>query len=263
MAETMQTNVDIVDPVVLELRNFFKKSLKASDEDLMRVITPEEQIELCSRLKCRVDIWRWNPVYEYQLEFKRKGRYQRWDNKLRLRMLAHSVNLKKPGVIYDENVIAKIRKTEWETQKKKCILSLNFWNRQREKAMNQSIFAFEDSSEQESMTSNASNNGNTSDLSAQEIHSMEDDAPINDNALDPASNPGPANDFDNSEGTDNINHLLNCLNTESMTIATQSEISEPHLQPSQDVLSSDYDNFNNEIPLTSTQSQHPESNYSV
>lgn len=85
---------------------------------------------MCLKHKCKVDIWRWNVVDDYRTLFTQSGRYQKWSERGRLRMLAKAVNKIKPE-IYKEEEIKQIRKEEWEYQLKENILCLNYWKRRR------------------------------------------------------------------------------------------------------------------------------------
>ncbi|GBP03310.1 Telomere-binding protein cav [Eumeta japonica] len=90
--------------------NYFIEYTKPTEEDLRRVFTNEELKELCLKTKCKIDIWRWNAVNDYRILFTQSGRFQRWSEQDRLRMLAKAVNTMKPSVLYDEEEIAKTRK---------------------------------------------------------------------------------------------------------------------------------------------------------
>lgn len=76
-------------------------------------------------------MWRWNVVQDYRRVFTKSGRYQRWSERDRLRMLAKAVNRMKPRVLYNEEEIAATREEEWGLQLKENILSLNLWQRRR------------------------------------------------------------------------------------------------------------------------------------
>ncbi|KAI8125783.1 hypothetical protein FF38_10622 [Lucilia cuprina] len=110
--------------------NHYLELSKPTKEDLKRVFTEDELKELCLKHKCRVNMWRWNVANEYRIVFTESGRYQRWSERDRLRMLAKAVNKMKPAVLYDEEEILKTRKEEWAFQLKENILSLDYWRRE-------------------------------------------------------------------------------------------------------------------------------------
>ncbi|XP_037824132.1 uncharacterized protein LOC119612398 [Lucilia sericata] len=110
--------------------NHYLELSKPTKEDLKRVFTEAELKELCLKHKCRVNMWRWNVANEYRIVFTESGRYQRWSERDRLRMLAKAVNKMKPSILYDEEEILKTRKEEWAFQLKENILSLDYWRRE-------------------------------------------------------------------------------------------------------------------------------------
>ncbi|XP_065356397.1 telomere-binding protein cav-like [Calliphora vicina] len=114
--------------------NQFIELYKPTKADFERVFSEDELKKICLKHKCRVDMWRWNVVNEYRILFTESGRYQRWSDHKRLRMLTKAVNRMKPSSLYDEHEILKTRKEEWGLQLKDNILSLNYWQRERSRS---------------------------------------------------------------------------------------------------------------------------------
>ncbi|XP_065357801.1 telomere-binding protein cav-like [Calliphora vicina] len=114
--------------------NHYLKLSTPTKADFERVFTEDELKKLCLKHKCNVNMYRWNVVNDYRIAFTKSGRYQRWPENVRLGMLAKAVNKMKPSVLYDEQEIIKTRKEEWDFQLNENILSLNYWQRKRQRS---------------------------------------------------------------------------------------------------------------------------------
>lgn len=297
--------------------SFFQKPSK---EDLARKFTDKELTKLCLKRKCRVDMWKWNLVYEYRLVFEKEGRYQKWDDRKRQKMLKKAVNSVKTTIGYTDEEIAQARKKEWEWEKKESILSLNLWeyderqenkNKRQEQGDETAFESNEDvhenllvntpqideesdeefdllslsdedydddmtslnslittqsliaekseeikQSEQETILANVSHTADF-EISANVNNEEELDLKVFE-VLTDVDIEVPANTKENNLSLENNNNHLETLfdiNTESMTIDTESLIEDnsEQLNCSLQTLSIVYNNFEAEIPITSTE----------
>ncbi|XP_065358270.1 telomere-binding protein cav-like [Calliphora vicina] len=247
-----------------EVYNHYLELSKPTKADLEKVFTDDELKKLCLKLKCRVDIWRWNVVNDYRIAFTKSGRYQKWSEPVRLGTLAKAVNKMKPSVLYDEQEIIETRKEEWEFQLKDNILSLNYWERGH-KSPKQVVTGSEDVDEDVEYDINTESMNETL-LTQSEVNLeskideellIDDDDDSEDSVKTVLYN---ENEVQSEEVVPEINNMYG-VNTMSMTIDSQmnTQSQDLHLLQSQDVIPATYDNFKHIIPLTSTQSQSPES----
>ncbi|XP_073846421.1 caravaggio [Musca autumnalis] len=112
------------------------ENMEPTEDDIKRVLTDDEQKELCRKIKCRVDAFRWNPVEDYNRYFKRRNRFVGKTPLEQRQLLAKAVNryyhIKWK---FDEEEIRKERRREWIIQKKNNLLSLNLWARERQEKL--------------------------------------------------------------------------------------------------------------------------------
>lgn len=203
-------------------------------------------------------------VNDYRILFTKSGRYQRWSPRARLGMLAKAVNKMKPSVLYDEEEIRKTRKEEWGLQLKENILSLNFWKHTNQRSSR--LVVSESDEIDTEMPSHFEVNSESIDLGEfnnfviEELPAEEHSEDSVETVMLNENQQLVVQTLHSEEVASEIRDIY-CVNTMSMTI--ESEISthsqELPLMQSQDVIPSNYDNFINIIPLTSTQSQCQES----
>uniref|UniRef100_A0A1I8PYY2 Telomere-binding protein cav n=1 Tax=Stomoxys calcitrans TaxID=35570 RepID=A0A1I8PYY2_STOCA len=108
------------------------KRLEPTEEDIKRPMTDEELRELCLKVKCRVEAYRWNPVYVYKRYFEKRNRFANKPPQEQRYLMAKAVNRHKAKMLYDEEEIKKERRQEWILRKKDNILSLESWAYARE-----------------------------------------------------------------------------------------------------------------------------------
>uniref|UniRef100_A0A1A9X142 Uncharacterized protein n=1 Tax=Glossina brevipalpis TaxID=37001 RepID=A0A1A9X142_9MUSC len=98
-----------------------------TQEDLKRQFTEAELKMLCLKHKTRVDMWKCNPVNDMKEKLKRDGRFKRRSVKYRLHLIAKGVNKYKHKIMYDPNILQNMRNEFWRDRLKNSILSLEMW----------------------------------------------------------------------------------------------------------------------------------------
>ncbi|XP_075168477.1 caravaggio [Haematobia irritans] len=270
----------------------FAKKLEPTQEDINRQLTDEELIELCQKVKCRVDAFLWNPVYEYQKFLLKRNRFVGKSPLDQRNLVAKAVNRHKDKMMYDEQEIKKIRRKDWILRKKDNILSLDHWAYQRKHPDGETS---ETSSQNENIQEDHMESLQIDDSPMVEEHLDEtcqrQEIQSQQTPLIPSDLLLSQDEFENiavvqeecAEDFQSIEaDLLNSsdinteelrergvnksiaqmfdVNTESMTVFDSEESSIPNKisqdAQSQEVLvSNNYDDFDNGVPLTSTQSQ--------
>ncbi|XP_061390288.1 telomere-binding protein cav [Musca vetustissima] len=128
--------------------------LEPTEEDIKRVLSEDELKELCRKVKCRVDAFRWNPVEDYNRYFKRRNRFVGKSPLEQRQLLAKAVNryyhIKWK---FNEEEMRKERRKEWIIQKKNNLLSLDLWayERQKEAGEQTPVLQISDSENSESL----------------------------------------------------------------------------------------------------------------
>ncbi|KAL9922183.1 uncharacterized protein ACN427_002830 [Glossina fuscipes fuscipes] len=207
-----------------EVQETIKQKWTLTEEDLKRQFTDAELKKLCLKHKCRVDMFKWNPVNEMREKLLKDGRFKQRSIAYCLRLTAKGVNKYKHKIIYDPKTIQKWREEDWRDRLKNSILSLGMWL-------------------------------------ADEREEQQDEEPFQhlDAQLEPAEfvrfdNELPASTERTFEGSledirPEIREALD-INTESMSLNTQDVLDS---QPISAL--TNYDEFDDRIQLTSTQEQ--------
>uniref|UniRef100_A0A1B0ABS1 Uncharacterized protein n=1 Tax=Glossina pallidipes TaxID=7398 RepID=A0A1B0ABS1_GLOPL len=115
------------DEINEEVVRIIKQKWALSEEDLKRQFTEPELKKLCLKRKCRVDMWKWNPVNEMHEKFVKDGRFKQRPIGYCLRLTAKGVNKHKHKIMYDHKIIKKAREEDRRDQLKNSILSLGMW----------------------------------------------------------------------------------------------------------------------------------------
>ncbi|KAI9583779.1 telomere-binding protein cav-like [Glossina fuscipes fuscipes] len=110
-----------------EIVQILKQKWTLSEEDLKRQFTKAELKKLCLKRKCRVDMWKWNPVNEMHEKLVKDGRFKQRPTGYCLRLTAKGVNKYKHKIMYDRKIIKKAREEDRRDQLKNSILSLGMW----------------------------------------------------------------------------------------------------------------------------------------
>uniref|UniRef100_A0A1B0FGE4 Uncharacterized protein n=1 Tax=Glossina morsitans morsitans TaxID=37546 RepID=A0A1B0FGE4_GLOMM len=115
------------DEINEEVVRIIKQKWTLSEEDLKRQFTETELKKLCLKRKCRVDMWKWNPVNEMHEKLVKDGRFKQRPIGYCLRLTAKGVNKHKHKIMYDRKIIKKAREEDRRDQLKNSILSLGMW----------------------------------------------------------------------------------------------------------------------------------------
>lgn len=95
-----------------------------TEEEMARTFTDSEMKHLCRKMKCRVDMWKWNPVDEFREKLKRDGRFLNRSERYCLRLTAKAVNLHWNRIKYDDNDISSLRQEASLYRRKEYIMKL-------------------------------------------------------------------------------------------------------------------------------------------
>uniref|UniRef100_A0A1A9ZND6 Uncharacterized protein n=1 Tax=Glossina pallidipes TaxID=7398 RepID=A0A1A9ZND6_GLOPL len=110
-----------------DVQETIKQKWTLTEEDLERQFTDAELKKLCLRHKCRVDMFKWNPVNEMREKLVKDGRFKQRSFAYCLRLTAKGFNKYKHKISYDPKIIQKWREEDWRDRLKNSILSLGMW----------------------------------------------------------------------------------------------------------------------------------------
>uniref|UniRef100_A0A1A9VI83 Uncharacterized protein n=1 Tax=Glossina austeni TaxID=7395 RepID=A0A1A9VI83_GLOAU len=133
------------DEINAEVVRIIKQKWTLSEEDLKRQFTETELKKLCLKRKCRVDMWKWNPVNEMHEKLVKDGRFKQRPIGYCLRLTAKGVNKYKHKIMYDHKIIKKAREEDRRDQLKNSILSLGMWlAEEKEKQQDEELRSIEE-----------------------------------------------------------------------------------------------------------------------
>ncbi|XP_037954521.1 telomere-binding protein cav-like [Teleopsis dalmanni] len=214
-----------------------------TEEDLQREFSQKELIKLCRRVPCRVNMTRWNAVNDCYESLLQQGRLKNKSEKAILKLVAKGVNRYKDECVYVQSDILPKLKSEWRLRKKRNILHLDYFDYMERKSLTTSVSATDIES-----TPTENNAGHAEDISI-EANVSHEEPPVEDSVQKTVEGPAKL------RKASNILEELLAVHTESFTINTEGMENFCESEPlSQDILPTQND-FESNIPLTSTQSQ--------
>lgn len=233
-----------------------------TEEDIKRLLSEEQLKELCLGRKCRVEAYRWNPVFDYKIYFEKRNRFSGKSEVERRALLAKAVNRYKSTTLkYDEEEMNKTRRQEWIMRKKDSLLSLDLWAHERSQKNKDAMVnrSERDDTVQQTQESSAVSESNNSFFCISDTTHTEDDAGRMSEEIIEEISEAYNSDVIRARGVDRDICNLFDVNTESMTVdglEDSEDLIPSQGVHSQDVFHNNYEEFDNGIPMTSTQSQH-------
>lgn len=124
--------------IYFQLQSFIIFQQKPTPDDIAKKLSQDELKLLCRRVRCRVDMWKYNPVEDFAHVFRKEGRFLGKPQKFINKLLLKAYRTKPHYFKAVEEEKEKEADREWQQRKKDSLLRLNQWHYEAEQRIRDS-----------------------------------------------------------------------------------------------------------------------------